>query len=98
MRILLELVRIILLFGFLGSLFWTLFSLIHEYLEINLANKEWMLFLSIFILFFVLYRNRWQFSGWYNGKGREKLPKKVTNVLVFCACLLLILVPFLNMK
>lgn len=95
MRFLLELVRIILLFGFVGSLLGMLFTFIYELLGINIANKEWMLSLSIFILLFVLYRNRWQFSGWYKGKGREKLPKNVTNVLVFGAYLLLILVPFL---
>jgi len=95
MRVLLELVRIILLFGFLGSLLRMLFTFIYEFLGVNIANKEWMVSLSIFILLFVLYRNRWQFSGWYKGKGREKLPKKVTNVLVSGASLLLILVPFL---
>lgn len=94
MRVLLELVRVILLFGFLGSLFWMLFTFIYEYLGFNIAYKEWMLFLSIFIIIFVFYRNSWQFSGWYKGKGREKLPKKVTSVLVFGACLLLILVLF----
>lgn len=95
MRVLLELVRIILLFGFLGSLLRMLFTFIYEFLGVNIANKEWMVSLSIFILLFVLYRNRWQFSGWYKGKGREKLPKIVTNVLVSGASLLLILVPFL---
>lgn len=96
MRVLLELVRIILLFGFLGSLLGMLFTFIYELLGVNIANKEWIVSLSIFILLFVLYRNRWQFSGWYKGKGREKLPKKVTNVLVSGASLLLILVPFLT--
>ncbi|AYA75755.1 hypothetical protein DOE78_10075 [Bacillus sp. Y1] len=96
MRVLLELVRIILLFGFLGSLLGMLFTFIYEFLGVNIANKEWMVSLSIFILLFVLYRNRWQFSGWYKGKGREKLPKKVTNILVSGASLLLILVPFLT--
>ncbi|WP_391559175.1 hypothetical protein [Robertmurraya sp.] len=96
MRVLLELVRIILLFGFLGSLLGMLFTFIYEFLGVNIANKEWMVSLSIFILLFVLYRNRWQFSGWYKGKGREKLPKKVTNVLVSGVSLLLILVPFLT--
>ncbi|MGI8386006.1 hypothetical protein [Robertmurraya sp. P23] len=94
MRVLLELVRIILLFGFIGSLLGMLFTYIYELLGVKIANKEWMVSLSIFILLFVLYRNRWQFSGWYKGKGREKLPKKVTNVLVSGASLLLILVPF----
>jgi hypothetical protein len=88
MRVLLELGRILLLFSFLGSLLGMLFTFIYEYLGVNIANKKWMLSLSIFVLLFVLYRNRWQFSGWYKGKGREKLPKKVTNVLVFGACLL----------
>ncbi len=94
MRVLLELVRIILLFGFLGSLLGMLCKFIYELLGINIANKEWMVSLSILILLFVFFRNRWQFSGWYLGKGREKLPKKVTNVLVSGASILLILVPF----
>lgn len=94
MWVLLELVRIILLFGFLGSMLEVLCKLIYEFIGINIADKQWIVFLSIYILLFVLYRNRWQFSGWYKGKGREKLPKNVTNVLVLGACLLLILMPF----
>jgi hypothetical protein len=41
------------------------------------------------LLLFVMYRNRWQFSGWY--KGNEKLPKKASAMLVFGAVVLLLL-------
>ncbi|MDG4657761.1 hypothetical protein P6P90_12405 [Ectobacillus antri] len=56
-----------------------------------LGSKEynWLGFVAILLLLFVMYRNRWQFSGWY--KGNEKLPKKASAMLVFGAVVLLLL-------
>jgi len=47
--------------------------------------------IAAFILFFVLYRNRLQFSGWYKGSGKEKLPKSLSKWFVFSSFFLLIL-------
>ncbi len=50
--------------------------------------------IAIFIMLYILYRNKLQFRGWYVGKGREKLPKRVTRILVIISCVLMI-VPIL---
>jgi hypothetical protein len=91
--VILELVRIILLFGFPGSLLGFLFIFIYDFLGMNVRNNEWMVFIALFIILIVLYRNKLQFHGWYKGKGREKLPK-ITQVLITSATLLLVLAPF----
>jgi len=51
----------------------------------------WMGITGTVIIFFVLYRNKLQFSGWYVGKGREKLPKNISKLLISSSILLLIL-------
>lgn len=95
MRIYLELVRILALFSILGYFLSMVSRFIYEVLGMNVGNNEWLLSIAILILLFVLYREKLQFSGWSKGKGREKLPKTVTQVLISCTVLLLILVPFL---
>lgn len=82
------------MFGFPGSLLGFLFIFIYDFLEMNVRNNEWMVFIALFIILFILYRNKLQFHGWYKGKGREKLPKKITQILITSATLLLVLAPF----
>ena len=38
-------------------------------------------FNSHIVITFVVSRNKLQFSGWYKGKGREKLPKPFSLML-----------------
>ena len=57
----------------------------------------WMGFIAIILLFFVLYRNKLQFSGWYKGKGIEKLPKNVYQILIFSGVVLLLLPPIISL-
>lgn len=40
---------------------------------------------------FVLYRNKLQFSGWYKGKGRERLSKAATIILMCSSIFMLTL-------
>ena len=96
MRVLLELIRIIFIFAVVGSVVG--YFLGNLYLEIGIDTEEygWMGFIAILILMFVLYRNKLQFSGWYKGKGREKLPKIVSQILIFSAISLLLLPPVLS--
>ncbi|SDX07648.1 hypothetical protein SAMN05518855_1008179 [Paenibacillus sp. CF384] len=85
----LELLRIVLLIAVLGAVFGYLIRTIYN--EIGIANdNEWTIMLGIFIFIFVLYRNKLQFSGWYTGKGREKLPKRATQCLTIIAALLIL--------
>ncbi|MEK3981309.1 hypothetical protein MKY37_20060 [Psychrobacillus sp. FSL K6-2836] len=97
MRTLLELIRIIILFAIVGSAIG--YFLIYIYLEMGIDTEKYglIVFVAIFILFFVLYRNKLQFSGWYKGKGREKLPRKVSQILILSSIALLLLPPVLNL-
>ncbi|WP_245917386.1 hypothetical protein [Bacillus canaveralius] len=82
MKILLELLRIVFIFFILGGIMTELLINVYASTGINVDDYNWMGVLGILILLFVLYRNRWQFSGWYSGNGREKLPVKTSNLLL----------------
>ncbi|WP_235993108.1 hypothetical protein [Heyndrickxia sporothermodurans] len=94
MKVILELIRIILIFGFLGGVFSSVLNYTYKSLGVNCY--EWTGFLAVLILLFVMYRNKSQFNGWYNGKGKEKLSRKVTKSLLSFSVFLLILPPFLS--
>ena len=90
MRTSLELLRIILILGILGALGWAVIgNTINEATE----SYSWLSTIAILILLFVLYRNKLQFSGWYKGKGKVKLPKAGTVTLISSSIFLIIL-PF----
>lgn len=92
MRTSLELIRIIIIFGILGALGWAVIENIYTINE-AIESYSWLSAIAILILLFVLYRNKFQFSGWYKGKGKAKLPKSVTVILILSSILLIIL-PF----
>ena len=57
----------------------------------NGAEKySWISLIAIFILIFVLYRNKFQFSEWYEGEGKEKLPKRISKILIVISIILLL--------
>jgi len=97
MRTLLELIRIILLFAIVGSIMF--YFLNYIYLEMGIATEKFglIVFTAIFIVYFILYRNKLQFSGWYKGQGREKLPRKVSQILILSAIVLILIPPVLNL-
>ncbi|RAZ67045.1 hypothetical protein [Planococcus maitriensis] len=45
---------------------------------------------AVLLLIFVLYRNKLQFSGWYQGTKRDKLRRPITILLVAASVLLMI--------
>jgi hypothetical protein len=93
MRILLELLRILFIFLILGSLGTVI--LINLYKMNGLRETYfWLGSTGILLMIFVLYRNKFQFFGWYEGKGREKLSKFATLSLSILS-IFFILVPFL---
>jgi len=55
-----------------------------------------MMVISLLIIFTILYRNKWQFSGWYKGDIKDKLSKTLTKWLISIALLLLLLPPLLS--
>ncbi|MCP3028703.1 hypothetical protein [Halobacillus sp. A5] len=93
MRTLLELLRIIFIFVLLGGLGWAIIGNIYTINEPT-ETYSWLGALAILVLYFVLYRNKLQFSGWYKGKGRKKLPKTVSITLIFTS-IILIIAPFI---
>lgn len=93
MKTLLELPRIIIIFTFFGALGWMIIRNTYTRLEVN-ETYSWLGAIAILLLLFVLYRNKWQFSGWYKGMGREKLPKTVSLTLILVS-IVLIISPFI---
>lgn len=96
MKVLLELIRIVFLFVFIGGILSAFINYVYSKLGTNLDTYGWMGLIAILILLFVLYRNKYQFSGWYTGKGREKLPTKVSKGLISISILLMLLPPILS--
>jgi len=62
----------------------------HEGYEIFRFGGNFMFLIGDLLLFAVLYRNSWQFRGWYT-EDAERLPKRVTRMMLGSgvACILL---------
>jgi len=86
--VLLEFLRILFIFLFLGILGWELIENIYTLNETT-TKYQGIAGIGIYVILFVLYRNKFQFSGWYKGEGVKKLPKPATITLVSIAVLLL---------
>ncbi|MFJ7951695.1 hypothetical protein ACIQZG_09220 [Lysinibacillus sp. NPDC096418] len=97
-RLFFELIRIIGILILLGGLMGALVKLLFAIFGINVDNTNggWIVGISILILIFVLYRNKFQFYGFYKGREIVKLPKKVTDCLVLCSITMLFIAPFFN--
>lgn len=93
MRILLEILRVILIFIFLGAWGWAILANIYTTHEVT-ESYSWPGAIGILVLLFILYRNKLQFSGWYIGEGRVKLPKLVSTFLILSS-ILLFMIPFM---
>ncbi|MCM3652259.1 hypothetical protein [Metabacillus litoralis] len=96
LRFILELFRIIAIIFILGSVLGALVNVFYASMEINLDNTTggWFVGVAILLLLFVLYRNRLQFSGFYKGKGKEKLSKKISVSLICFSIVMIVLAPF----
>ncbi|MYL72387.1 hypothetical protein GLW00_16190 [Halobacillus litoralis] len=81
MRVLLELLRIVFLFIFGGALVWVVLAPFYNVHPLS-REYQWLGALGVYGILFVFYRNRWQFSGWYKGKGRKKLPLSLTRIII----------------
>ncbi|MET3319539.1 UNVERIFIED_ORG: hypothetical protein ABIC97_002635 [Peribacillus simplex] len=94
-RVILELLRIVAIIFILGSLMGALVNLIYVNMEINVDNTTggWFVGVAILIILFVFYRNRLQFSGFYKGKGKEKLSNKISIFLICFSMLMVTIAP-----
>lgn len=56
-----------------------LVKLVYASMEINVDNTSggWFVGITILILLFVFYRNRLQFSGFYNEEGKKNSQRKL---------------------
>ncbi|WP_085994504.1 hypothetical protein [Oceanobacillus senegalensis] len=93
MRTLLELLRIIIIFVLFGCLGWAVIGNIYTISGVT-ETYSWLGALAIIVLLFVLYRNKLQFSGWYKGKDRKKLPRNV-SITLSSISIILIIAPFI---
>ncbi|MFE0503287.1 hypothetical protein ACWF7H_01215 [Peribacillus butanolivorans] len=98
MRVILELIRILLILGLGGAIISTVLIAIYTSIGVNIDQYGWLGSIAILILLFVWYRNKLQFSGWYTGNGKEKLPKRVSQALILCSLLLLVSPPLLSLS
>ncbi|SDL88902.1 hypothetical protein [Sediminibacillus halophilus] len=87
-----ELLRIVFIFVFLSALIWMALGNIYTW-SAGVEKYQWLVGIAIYLVLFVLYRNKWQFSGWYQGEGRKRLSKTVTKGLLISA-LVLFVAPF----
>ncbi|WP_345240510.1 hypothetical protein [Pontibacillus salipaludis] len=93
MRTLLELLRILFIFVILGGLGWALIENIYTTNEAT-EGYSWFGALAVLVLLFLVYRNKLQFFGWYEGEGRKKLSRNVSVTLLFTS-IILIITPFI---
>ncbi|QFK72392.1 hypothetical protein F7984_14650 [Pradoshia sp. D12] len=98
MRIILELLRITVIYFILGAILGGFVKLVYSGLGIDVDNTTggWIIGFAIIIFLFVLYRNKLQFSGFYKGEGMVKLPRKVSIFLISCVVIMLIIAPFFS--
>ncbi|KMY51336.1 hypothetical protein [Peribacillus loiseleuriae] len=98
MRIVLELIRIMAIFLFLGSILSQLIKFIFVSIGLHTDQYDWLCMIAIYMSLFVLYRDKLQFSSWYNkGKEREKLPIHISQLILATAILLIVLTPVFSL-
>ena len=95
MRVILELMRIVFIFLVLMGILGAVFENIYISIGNGAENYSWISLIAIFIIIFVLYRNKYQFSGWYKGEGQEKLSKRVSLALMTISVILLLFPPII---
>src|SRR5699024_6400819 len=92
-RTTLELLRIVVIIELLGGVGWVVIENSHTLNEIT-QNYSWLGAFAISLLLFVLYRLNLHLSGWYKGKDRKKLSKKISVTLISLS-VVLIITPFI---
>lgn len=93
MKIFLELLRIAIIFFLVGSIGAMLLTSIYSSDAIA-SQYTWLGIIALIITIFVLYRNKLQFSGWFQSEKNKKLPKSVSNTFL-CIAAILFISPFL---
>jgi hypothetical protein len=93
----LELFRAIVLVLLVGVIVSSLVTLVYHLIHLTIGGLGFFaVFIASMIILFILYRNKFQFHGFYRGKSLVKLSEKTTRVLIIIAAALLIIAPFLK--
>ncbi|GAK03946.1 hypothetical protein JCM19037_2309 [Geomicrobium sp. JCM 19037] len=90
-----ELARLIVLFFvfmFVGNL---IIEPVYNILEVG-ESASFFVYTGLAVLFFVLYRNKFQWNGWYEGAEMAVLSKRMSRWLVTTAFAMLIAPPTLS--
>ncbi|WP_062513201.1 hypothetical protein [Halobacillus sp. KGW1] len=94
----LEMIRLLILLFLIAGIGFTAVNKVFRSFGIDVAETRGgtALSLSMLILYFVLYRNKLQFTGYYQGKGRMNLKRPIILLLVSTSIFLIVLAPFLH--
>lgn len=93
----LELLRVVLIVFILNAVLTYVISVVYHLLGIPISLiGSTLVFVATLIVAFMLYRNKFQFHGFYRGKSLVKLSEKTTRVLIIIVAALLIVAPFLK--
>lgn len=93
----LELFRVLLIVVFLGALISAGITFVYHLIHLSVGGLGFLfVFLATLMFLFVLYRNKFQFHGFFRGKQLQKLSEKLTFVLIVIAVLLVIIAPLVN--
>jgi hypothetical protein len=93
----LELFRVVLIVVFLGILISSIITFIYHLIHLSVGGLGFMfVFLATIIFLFVVYRNKFQFHGFFRGKQLQKLSEKLTLILLVIAFLLIIIAPIVS--
>ncbi|SFF96607.1 hypothetical protein [Sporolactobacillus nakayamae] len=93
----LELFRVVLIVVFLGVLIASGMTFIYHLIHMSVGGLGFLfIFIATLLFIFVLYRNKFQFHGFFRGKQLQKLSVKLTLTLLVIAVLLIIIAPIVS--
>ena len=94
----LEYLRVVLVLIFGTTALMAVEELIYRQFNNSLFNNpmNWMVAIANFLIIFVVYRNKLQFSGWGRSSNGVKLSKVTTRILVALSIVLLVF-PLVNL-
>lgn len=91
----LELLRIILFMAILLAVLGWAERFVSQ-LIIGEARYHWLMMFGNLILFFIFYRNKLQFTGWYRSSRNKKLNRFTTKGLLLLAISMIVISPVLH--
>ncbi|MFT8362315.1 MAG: hypothetical protein ABF586_06915 [Sporolactobacillus sp.] len=95
-RSILEVIRIALILLFGAALLLGLLTGVYHLLGLTLNFRGMLVSLiGALVILFILYRNKWQFHGFYNGRSKVRLPHNLSFGLIIFSILCFIIAPLI---